>query len=224
VGEPTRMACVTGHKGSAGYWITAKGFEVHSSVMQRGVSAIMESARVIDWANARNAENAARPPGPLSAAFDPPWTTLHVGQISGGTAHNITAARCLFGLDFRVVPDESSEEWEAALDAELDRVGEGMRAVHPAAGFEREERFRVPALVPEEAGPAERLVRRLTGDNASHVVSYGTEAGHFQAAGYSAVVCGPGDIAQAHQPDEYLETSQLEAGRRFMERLLESLE
>ena len=81
----------------------------------------------------------------------------------------------------------------------------------------------MPALKPEPGGEAEALVRRLTGQNASGVVSYGTEAGQFQEAGYSAVVCGPGDIAQAHQPDEFLEVSEFQAGIRFMEALLEDL-
>lgn len=83
--------------------------------------------------------------------------------------------------------------------------------------------FNVPGLKPETNGAAEALARTLTGDNATGVVSYGTEAGQFQAAGYSAIVCGPGDIAQAHQPDEYLEITEFQAGQRFMERLLETL-
>jgi acetylornithine deacetylase len=81
----------------------------------------------------------------------------------------------------------------------------------------------VPGLKPEENGAAETLVRQITGDNASHKVSYGTEAGQFQEAGYSAVICGPGDIAQAHQPNEYIEKSQFEAGHAFMKSLLERL-
>ena len=82
----------------------------------------------------------------------------------------------------------------------------------------------MPPLRPEVAGSAEALVRRLTGDNDSSVVSYGTEAGQFQAAGYSVVVCGPGDIGQAHQPDEYLEVAQFEAGHVFMQRLIKDLQ
>ena len=98
-----------------------------------------------------------------------------------------------------------------------------MQAVRPEAAIQLTEVFYVPPLVPETDGAAEALVRRLTGDNAAGVVSYGTEAGQFQEAGYSAVVCGPGDIAQAHQPDEYLEVSEFEAGQRFMEALLDEL-
>jgi len=83
--------------------------------------------------------------------------------------------------------------------------------------------FGVPALRLEEDGAAERLTRTLTGDNGAHVVSYGTEAGHFQEGGYSAVVCGPGDIAQAHQPDEFITLDQIEAGEAFMDRLIDYL-
>ena len=81
--------------------------------------------------------------------------------------------------------------------------------VHPNAGIDLEEFFEVPGLVPEPQGTAEALVRSITGDNETHVVSYGTEAGQFQEAGYSAVICGPGDIAQAHQPNEYLAREQI---------------
>ena len=98
-----------------------------------------------------------------------------------------------------------------------------MKAVCPDAAIDLERDFNVPALVPEADGAAERLVRRLTGDNGSGVVSYGTEAGHYQNRGYSTVVCGPGDIAQAHQADEYIEVSELRAGMDFMERLIKDL-
>jgi acetylornithine deacetylase len=83
--------------------------------------------------------------------------------------------------------------------------------------------FYVPPLVPEVDGEAETLVRSLTGDNATHVVSYGTEAGQFQEAGYSAVICGPGDIAQAHQPNEFIEVAQFDAGHKFMQELVDRL-
>ena len=98
-----------------------------------------------------------------------------------------------------------------------------MQAVHPEARIEISETFAVPALVPEHDGEAETLVRTLTGDNANHVVSYGTEAGQFQEAGYSAVICGPGDIAQAHQPNEFISVAQFEAGQTFMARLVQKL-
>jgi len=223
VGEPTMMKVVTGHKGGMAYWLRVKGYEVHSSIMHEGVSAILEGAKLLAWVNAQNAANRAATPGPLAAQFYPPWTTVHTGQISGGTAHNITAGACDFGIDFRVVPGEDPDRWRQAFYAKVAEVEAEMRAVRPEAGIEVTERFVVPPLAPETNGAAEALARRLTGDNARHVVSYGTEAGQFQQRGWSAVVCGPGDIAQAHQADEYLTVAEFKAGWAFMEDLVEGL-
>ncbi|WP_435311029.1 acetylornithine deacetylase [Primorskyibacter sedentarius] len=223
IGEPSTMQAVTGHKGGQGFHTHVIGFEVHSSLMHTGVNAIMEAAKLITWANDRNAENRARTPSTIGGLFDPPWTTCHVGQITGGTAHNITAKDCWLGMDFRVVPGETLSDWKAAYLGRVAEVEAEMQAVHPDTRIEVEERFEVPGLQPEENGEAEALVRMLTGDNGTHVVSYGTEAGHFQNAGYSAVICGPGNIAQAHQPDEYITVDQFEAGHDFMRRLLTRL-
>jgi acetylornithine deacetylase len=223
VGEPSTMQVVTGHKGGIGFATHVKGYEVHSSIMHTGVSAIHEAAKLIVWANEVNAANRAAEPGPLAAVFDPPWTTLHVGQIEGGTAHNITAGDCRFGFDFRIVPGESMEDWEARYRAKVAEVEAGMKAVRPEAGIAFEPYFRVPPLQPEAHGAAEALARRLTGFNGQAVVSFGTEAGQFQERSYSAVVCGPGDIAQAHQADEFITIAQFEAGEGFMRRLLEEL-
>ena len=181
----------------------------------------MEGARLIGWVNDRNTAIQMRTPEPLAAAFYPPFTTLHVGMISGGTAHNITAGDCRFAVEMRVVPGETVETHAQAFEAEAARLDAALKAVRPEAGVHLARFFGVPALVPEDAGEAEALARRLTGENASGVVSYGTEAGQFQEAGYSAIVCGPGDIAQAHQVDEYLELTEFEAGQRFMQRLLD---
>ncbi len=107
--------------------------------------------------------------------------------------------------------------------AEVARLETAMQAVRPEAAIHLDRFFGVPALMPEPEGQAEALARRLTGDNAVGVVSYGTEAGQFQEAGYSAAICGPGDIAQAHQADEWLAVSEFQAGHRFMQRLLDEL-
>ncbi len=223
IGEPTTLQAVTGHKGGLGYDTHIRGFEIHSSLMDRGVSAIMEGAKLIDWANRMNAENKARAATGTDALFDPPYTTLHVGVIEGGTAHNITAKDCKFLLSFRCVPGDDPEEWGRRYEEEVRRLEAEMQKIQPSCYIALDKRFNVPGLKPEENGAAESLVRRLTGDNGTHVVSYGTEAGQFQAGGYSSVVCGPGDIAQAHQPDEFMTVAQFEEGQRFMERLLETL-
>jgi len=221
IGEPTEWGVVTGHKGGGAYDIHVHGYEVHSSMPHTGVSAIMEAARLIDWANDVNEENRAK--ADPSSSYDPAWTTLHVGMIQGGTAHNITAKDCTFILSARCVPDEPVTDWLDRMRSEIHRVEAGMKAVRPETQITYDLRWNVPSLAAEPDGAAEALVRRITGENGSSVVSYGTEAGQFQAAGYSAVVRGPGNIAQAHQPNEYLTVDQLKKGEAFMTRLLDTL-
>lgn len=220
IGEPSNMGVIIGHKTGIGFRVHVKGHEVHSSLLPYGVSAIMEGARLIGWVNDRNtALQAVAGPSP----FHPPFSTLHVGMIAGGTANNITAGDCRFAVEMRVLPGEDHEALAAEFQAQAARLDAALSARRPEAGVRLTRFFGVPGLAPEVGGAAEALARRLTGANAAGVVSYGTEAGQFQEAGYSAVVCGPGDIAQAHQVDEYLELAEFQAGQRFMERLLEEL-
>ncbi len=223
VGEPSMMKLVNGHKGGAGYNVHVKGFEVHSSLLPYGVSAIMEAARLVGWINDQNAAIQAKAPSAIAAMFRPPHTTIHCGKFAGGTAHNITAGDCHFSMEFRVVPDEDEDVWAQAFEDECARLEAAMKVVQPSTSITLDRFFDVPGLKPEVDGAADALVRRLTGDNATDVVSYGTEAGQFQAEGYSCVVCGPGDIAQAHQVNEYLEVAQFEEGWAFMQRLVKDL-
>ncbi|WP_380058410.1 acetylornithine deacetylase [Falsihalocynthiibacter sp. SS001] len=224
VGEPSMMKVVTGHKGMIGFDVHVRGYEVHSSVLDTGVSAVMYGAELIQWAHAENARMAREQANALVADFVPPYTTIHVGQISGGTAHNITAKDCHFDISFRVVPGETTSHWETELHNKVAEIEAKMKAIHPECGIDLSEVFNVPPLAPERDGVAENLARSLTGDNANHVVSYATEGGQFQEGGHSVVVCGPGDIAQAHQPNEFIEISQLEAGEAFLKRLIKQLE
>ncbi len=223
IGEPSRMKVITGHKGGTGFAVHVKGYEVHSSLLPEGVSAVMEAARLINWINTRNDEIQSRPRSVIAERFHPPFTTLHVGRIAGGTADNITAADCRFAVEMRCVPDDDANAHADAFRAEAMRLDAALKARRPDAGVKLTKFFDVSPLRPEMDGAAEALARALTGDNATGVVSYGTEAGQFQDAGYSAIVCGPGDIAQAHQPDEYLEITEFTAGHQFMQRLLERL-
>ena len=220
VGEPSMMQVVTGHKGGFGFHFHFQGFEVHSSIAYQGVSAIMMAAKLIDWANRVNAESAAATPNEINAVFDPPYTSLHVGTIKGGTANNITAKDCHFAMDVRVVPGDDAEVWRARILSKVAEIDAEMKAVQATAGISADPFFAIPGLKPEVNGRAEELARRLTGDNSSNVVSYGTEAGQFQERGYSTVVCGPGDIAQAHQPNEFITVAQFQQGEAFMDRLV----
>jgi acetylornithine deacetylase len=224
VGEPSMMKAVTGHKGGYGYSTHLQGFEVHSSLIHTGVSAIMFAAPLIEWANRGNAANRDKAPDEIAAMFEPSWTTLHVGVIEGGTAQNITAKDCTFSMDMRVVPSESADDWGDAYKAQVREVESQMQAIHPETRIDVTQTFNVPGLKPEKDGEAEAIVRQITGDNESHVVSYGTEAGQFQEAGYSAVVCGPGSIAQAHQPNEFITIAQFQAGVDFADQLVARLQ
>ncbi len=223
IGEPSMLRPVTGHNASAMYQIDVHGFEVHSSKLPQGVSAIHEAGRILGWVNDWNAKLMAETPDPVSATFDPPHTTAHVGVITGGTAHNITAKDCGFKLGFRAPAGDNLERHCTALETFLSSLHDDLRAKHPQAGVTFDRVNGVPALKPEADGIAEALIRRLTGDNGTHVVTYGTEAGQFQDRGFSAVVCGPGDIAQAHQPDEWIEIAQFEAGEALLRRVVDTL-
>ena len=223
VGEPSMMNAVTAHKGGLGLNTRIKGYEVHSSLMHTGVSAIMSGARLIEWANQTNAASAAAEPSPVAAMFEPTFTTVHIGTIEGGTADNITAKDCRFSVDMRVLPDESPERWREIYMEQVVSVVADMKAVHPDTDIEVDTTFWVPGLRPEEDGEAERIVRQITGDNGEHVVSYGTEAGQFQERDYSVVICGPGSIEQAHQPNEFIEVAQFKAGAAFLERMLDTM-
>ncbi|MEM9850771.1 MAG: acetylornithine deacetylase [Pseudomonadota bacterium] len=223
VGEPSMMKAVTGHKGSIGYTTHVRGYEVHSSLVHRGVSAVMNAARMVEWHRTTMAENAADAAGAGSSGYEPPYTTLHVGTIEGGTAGNITARDCRFLTDIRIIPGEDETEWDRRYRAMAAEIEADMRVIHPGTGIDISERMITPALAAEDGGRAEALVRRLTGDNSDNVVSYQTEAGHFQQAGFSTVICGPGSIEQAHQPNEYISVAQFDHGRRFMSALVGSL-
>lgn len=223
IGEPSMMKAVSGHKGGLGIKTHVRGFEVHSSLQHIGVSAIHESAKLIEWANQMNIENAARDRSEATSMFVPPWTTVHVGTIQGGTANNITAKDCHFIMGFRCIPSESAMDWRNTYEKKVREIEAGMKAIHPDAFISLEYSYNVPGLKPEVNGTAEGWVRKLTGDNAQHVVSYGTEAGQFQEEGYSSIICGPGDIDQAHKANEFITIEQFKAGEAFIDRLIESL-
>lgn len=225
VGEPSRMKVVTGHKGYFGFTVHVRGHEVHSGDRYKGVSATMVAARIATWIEDRDLANKARAERDGGAPyFEPGWTMLHVGRINGGTAHNITARDCELLVGIRVVPGDRGQDHFDALKAYVSsQIEPAMKAVAPEAGVSYAGFFGGPPLDRESDGEAERLARRLTGDNAIHVVPYGAEAGLFQEQGLSTVICGPGDIAQAHQPDEWIEISEIAKCDAFMAALTREL-
>lgn len=223
VGEPTEMKVVTGHKSCDDLQFHVRGYEVHSSRLHEGVSAVMCAARFVEWVRQQNIESQDKIPSATAVLYDPPFTTLHVGRINGGTADNITAKDCYFSIDLRCVGDERTEDWLVKIQQKIETIEAEMKAVHSDSFFNIHV-MRGPAVVPEIEGQAEALARLLTGDNGSHTVSYGTDGGHFQKQGFSVVVCGPGNIAQAHKADEFIELSEFNAGATMLERLLENLQ
>ena len=223
VGEPTEMKVVTGHKSCDDLQFHVRGHEVHSSLLHEGVSAVMCGARFVEWVRKQNVENQARVPSTVAAMYNPPFTTLHVGQINGGTANNITAKDCYFAIDLRCVGDERPEDWRSKIQQEIANIEKEMKAIHSDSFFTMDV-MPGPAVVPEIEGKAESLARRLTGDNGIHTVAYGTDGGHFQNRGFSVVICGPGNIEQAHQADEFILASQFDAGEKMLDSLVETLQ
>lgn len=216
IGEPTSMRLVTGHKGVNLFRTRVIGRAAHSSQPHRGAGAILAAGRLIDYLWRLGEEQRQQ----RDPRFEPPWTTVQVGLIEGGTAVNILPAECSFFWEYRNLPSQDSSAIRKLFEDYCEReVLPGLREFAPEARIETEAVALVPPLAQEEDGAAEALVRRLTGANESAAVSFATEGGLFQRAGLSTVVCGPGSIDQAHQPDEYIELEQIEACIAFMRRL-----
>ncbi len=222
VGEPSEMRLVEAHKGCSVYRTTISGQAAHSSRPQDGANALVAAARIAIFLDDLQAEN-ARTASPESR-FDPPYTTINVGQVTGGMAQNVIPPKASVLWDLRVLPGEEPAHVLGRLDAYIaETVLPKLQRTAPEAEVVTETLADVPPLGPEDDGAAEALVRQVTGDNDSSVVSYGTEGGLFQKAGMSCVVCGPGSIAQAHQPNEYISLQQVAAGEAFVAGLIDRL-
>ncbi|MGA1370737.1 MAG: acetylornithine deacetylase [Pseudomonadales bacterium] len=222
VGEPTGMRVVTAHKSIFLFATHVRGFEVHSSLQDDGVSAIMFAGRMLAWLGERQRQNRLR--AQPSSAFAPGYTTVHCGRIDGGTASNITARDCYFLTDIRALPTERAEDHFRAFERFCrEELEPEMQAVEPSCHIRFDVLADVPGFAAGVTEPAVLLAQQLTGQNGTESVSYAAEAGQFSAAGLSVVVCGPGEIAQAHQPDEYITAEQFAAGIEFQRRLIEQL-
>ncbi|KSB88960.1 acetylornithine deacetylase [Caulobacter vibrioides] len=222
VGEPTDMVAVQAHKGIASYWVTVTGREAHSSLTHLGVSANMVAVKLMNHL-VELSERLERQADPASP-FLPKGATLTIGQVNGGTAVNILARQCLFVFDLRTPPGLDPQTILADFFALAARLDAEVRAKAPEGGVKVEVRSLTPSFAPEKDGVAEAFARRMAGDNGpARVAPYAAEAGQFQGAGFSTVICGPGSIDQAHQPDEYVEIAQMERGAQFMRRLIDDL-
>jgi len=220
VGEPTSMQLVNRHKGVYGWRTKVTGKDGHSSAPHRGVNAINAAIEIIGWLQ-RQAETWRRD-GPFDDSFDPPYATSNIGQIGGGTAVNIIARECAVEWEIRPIPgvdaDETFRKLQEFIDGDL---LPRLRRVAPESRVDTEVTSAAPPLRPEADSPAEALIRHLTGANQAVGVAYGTEGGLFQAAEISTVICGPGSIQQAHQPNEFIALEQLRACDGFLRRLLD---
>jgi len=220
IGEPTLMQPANRHKGVFAFETTVTGRDGHSSAPHRGVNAVMAAAEIVQFIAATAAEFRDR--GPFDDGFDPPYTSFNVGTIAGGTALNIIARSCAFKWEFRPVPGADPAAIGGRLDAFVAaQLLPRLRAVAPEADAVTVPRCAVPGLVPRPDDPAEALARALSGANRAIGVAFGTEAGLFQQAGIPAVVCGPGSIEQAHQPNEFIALDQVDACVAFLRRLMD---
>ncbi len=218
VGEPTGMNVVTAHKGIEVMRTVVTGHEAHSSCTHLGVNAIMAAGEVIVEINRIAAEE--REKADPASGFEPPYTTVNIGLVSGGTAKNIIPRHCVIDWETRLMPDASPGVIpERVREFARTRLEPAMKQVAEDAGISTEIVNAVPGLQHEEDSPAARLAMRFAGANGCHRASYGTEAGLFARAGMPAVICGPGHIEQAHKPDEYVELDQLAACDAYLRRL-----
>lgn len=222
VGEPTSMKLVTGHKGISVFKVAITGAEAHSSLVNHGISAneyaveLMHSLVELSRELKANAD--------ADSGFDPPHPTLTIGLMQGGEAANILAGHAEFQFDLRCPPGFVADELLAPFKARCEALDCELKARFPQAGVTFTKIADAPPLGDEGSEDAIAFVQSLTGENAppSKVV-YAAEAGQFQQGGFPTVICGPGSIEQAHQPNEWIAIEQLEKGCRFMERLAQKL-
>ncbi|MCW1954721.1 MAG: acetylornithine deacetylase [Roseobacter sp.] len=218
IGEPTEMRIIEGHKGCCEYTTRFTGLEGHGSQPARGVNAAEYAVRYVTKLMELRRDLMAR--APEGSRFEPPYTTVNIGRIAGGVAHNVIVGKAEVDWEFRPVQDSDYTFLHKALDAYTENtLLPAMRAVHPAAAIEVETMGEVAGLMPMEENEARDLCAALTGGNGVDVVAFGTEAGLFQQLGLSAVVCGPGSIEQAHKPDEFIAPDQLQACLAMLEGL-----
>ncbi len=218
IGEPTEMRVIEGHKGCYEYTTSFVGLEGHSSAPDDGVNAAEYAARYIG--KLLELRQILKSRAPTDSPFEPPWTTVNIGRISGGVAHNVIASKAEVAWEMRPVQSSDADLVKRALTDYVEHaLLPEMQAVHSAATITQQAVAEVTGLEPMDKNAARDLVAELTGANGTGVVSFATEAGLFQQLGVQAIVCGPGSITQAHKADEFVEIEQLELCCRMLDRL-----
>jgi acetylornithine deacetylase len=222
VGEPTSMKPVVAHKGKLSLKVGIKGKPGHSSEPAKGVNAVYAAARAIEWVRLEAERLAAE--GPFEEGFDPPHTTIHAGTVHGGTILNIIPEHAEFTMEWRVIPGDSPYAHLARMQAWIaETIEPAMKAIDPACGFSYAIELEMPGMGLPPDHELATVVKQVAGSNSAGKVAYGTEGGFYQEAGIPTIVCGPGDIAQAHQPDEWIAEDQLALCDRFVRRVAERL-
>lgn len=223
IGEPTMMRIIEGHKGCYEYTTHFHGLAGHGSSPDRGVNAVEYAARYVN--RLLELKDALRARAPAGSRFDPPWTTINTGSLSGGVAHNVIASIAKLEWEMRPVQSADAQFVKDELSRYCaEELLPAMRAICPDAEITTEVIGEVDGLEPADENEAKQIMMELTGANTADVVPFGTEAGIFQQYGMSAVVCGPGSIDQAHKPDEYVSIDQLQQCVDMLGRLGDRLE
>jgi acetylornithine deacetylase len=221
IGEPTLMQVADAHKSISTYRTCVTGHEAHSSKPWLGVSAVHIACELVAELERIGLElqKSCDPHG----RFDPAYSTVHVGVIHGGTARNILARQCEILWEFRGLPHARQDEAFEKFEAFSRELAAKRFAGFPNAGIETFLEVAAPGLSAETESAAATLALALSQANHTIAVPYATEAGQFQLGGLPAVICGPGSIDQAHQPDEYIEIAQMAEGVAFLRRLADKL-
>lgn len=221
IGEPTEMRIVNAHKGQCTFETRIVGREAHSSAPHLGVNAIDIAMRLIAYLRAVAVEIESLPQRLQGAT--PPYSTINVGTITGGQQVNIVPAECRFEWEIRAIPGHDVDDIVARFNAYAAELVTEFSQNFPGAAIETSMTSAVAPFVRQDDSPAETLVKSLAGSNESGTVAFGTEAPCYQQAGMSVVVFGPGSIAQAHKPDEFIALEQVDACVEFMRRLMKRL-
>jgi acetylornithine deacetylase len=218
IGEPTSMRVIEGHKGCYEYTTEFFGLEGHGSQPDKGVNAVEYAVRYV--ARLMDLGETLKRRTPAESRFDPPWTTVQVGRMTGGAARNVIAGHCAVEWEMRPVQRADADFVKTGLGDYVETVLKpAMRRVSPQADIVTHTVGEVEGLAVATESEAREIVFELTGCDHADLVAFGTEAGLFQSAGMSAVICGPGSIAQAHKPDEYIALDQLAACMDMLEKL-----
>jgi len=222
VGEPTSMQVIVAHKGINVWRCCVRGHAAHSSLTPRGLNAIEYAAQLICFI--RGLADEMRSEGPFDQAFDVPFSTAQIGTIQGGIAVNTVPAHCQFDFEHRNLPTADPQRFFGRIQAYAQEVLlPRMRAEHADAAIDLTPLAGAPSLDASEQAAITQLVRALTADRETRKVAYGTEAGQFQQAGIPSVICGPGDIQQAHKPNEFVALDQIAQCVRFLDKVIDSL-